>query len=199
MSSTRSSDIEAAKTPKEFLEGFSNFAEFIASDDDLSIYRRFRSLSARNLLYLQAELQVLEAQLRDLDEKGKAEIDNGGNLGDKIELLQVARDWESFVRKADHEDERQMKKMKMVIEIRRVMKEYQKALLLQSKVMALDAPGERALDVFKRWFERKQPLVGYGGELLSDKADVVSLRKEVDPDRLSKFMQDHFGYLFKMK
>lgn len=75
----------------------------------------------------------------------------------------------------------------------------EEALLLQSKVLALDTPGERVLDVFTRWFELKQPLAGYGGELLSDKADIVSLRKEVDPDRLSKFMQDHFGYLFKVK
>lgn len=126
MSSTRSSDIEASKTPKEFLEGYADFAEFIASDDDLSIYRRFRPLSARNLLYLQAELQVLEARLRDLDEKSKAEIDNGRNLGEKMEILQAARDWESFVRKAELGDERQMEKLKVVVEIRRVMKEYRK-------------------------------------------------------------------------
>ena len=128
MSTTKSSDIEAATKPKEFLEGYADLAEYIVSDEDLSVYRRFCSLSARNLLYLQAELQVLEAQLRNLDKKCQADIENGGDLGEKMEILQAAKDWESFVRKANFGDERQLEKMKIVMEIRRVMKEYRKLI-----------------------------------------------------------------------
>lgn len=47
-------DQEALRVPKEFLDEYVDFAEFIASNDQLSIFRQFRSLAARNLLYLEA-------------------------------------------------------------------------------------------------------------------------------------------------
>ena len=42
-------------------------AATIASDQDLSIFRRFGLLNTRNLLYLQYELMALETRLQELD------------------------------------------------------------------------------------------------------------------------------------
>jgi len=58
-----------AGKPNEFHVGFADFSEYIASDDHLSLYKGFPSLGARNLLYLQAELQVLEKELKLLDDR----------------------------------------------------------------------------------------------------------------------------------
>jgi hypothetical protein len=56
-------DQEASRAPKEFLDGYVDFAEFVASDGQLSIFTQFGSLAARNLLYLEAELQLLPFEI----------------------------------------------------------------------------------------------------------------------------------------
>ena len=40
----------------------------MSSDRDLALYRRFGTLNARNVLYLQSELMSLENRLQELDE-----------------------------------------------------------------------------------------------------------------------------------
>ena len=57
------------------MEGYAKFASFIAADHGMSIYRRFSTLSANNLLHLQAELVHLEAQLRDIITEDKTSGD----------------------------------------------------------------------------------------------------------------------------
>ncbi len=47
--------------------GYGAIATIMSSDRDLSIYRRFGVLNARNLLYLQSELMALETRLQELD------------------------------------------------------------------------------------------------------------------------------------
>jgi hypothetical protein len=49
--------------------GFPAIAHFIAQDDDAAIFRRFDSLGARNLLYLQSNLNTLEAKLLTFDQE----------------------------------------------------------------------------------------------------------------------------------
>lgn len=51
-------------------------AERMALKPQTAIYRRFDALNARHLLYLQAELSVLEKKLRDVEEE-----DNVKKLG----------------------------------------------------------------------------------------------------------------------
>lgn len=58
------------------LEGFPEFAEFIARDRDAAIYRQFERLSARNLLYQQSELHDLEKQLEDSDRADTKDVNN---------------------------------------------------------------------------------------------------------------------------
>jgi hypothetical protein len=126
--STTSADIEIAKRPKEYLEGFADFSHYIASDDSLSVYRRFGSLGSRNILYLQAELQFLEQQLEELDDADRELIQ--GNAGDEKKLVDdAARAWESFTYQDKNGNEMQRKKMKLILRIREVMKAYGELLI----------------------------------------------------------------------
>lgn len=47
--------------------GYPSLAALTGRDKAFSIFRRFRTLSARSLLYLQSELMELESQLRTID------------------------------------------------------------------------------------------------------------------------------------
>jgi hypothetical protein len=126
--STTSTDIETAKRSKEYLEGFADFSHYIASDDSLPIYRRFGSLGSRNILYLQAELQFLEQHLDELDDADRELIQ--GNSGDEKKLLDdAARARESFTYQDKNGNERQRKKMKLILRIREVMKAYGELLV----------------------------------------------------------------------
>jgi hypothetical protein len=51
-----------------YLVGYGRIATAVALDADLHIFRAFKSLNARNVLYLQSELMELEDTLSDLDE-----------------------------------------------------------------------------------------------------------------------------------
>ncbi len=72
------------------LEGYPSFAEFIAKDKDAAIYRRYESLSARNLLYQQSEIHELERQATELDEEEAKNIENENTQ-------QAARRWSHYV------------------------------------------------------------------------------------------------------
>ena len=71
------------------LEGYPSFAEFIAKDKDAAIYRRYASLSARNLLYQQSELHQLEKQAAELDQEEAKDIENQN-------AQQAARYWANY-------------------------------------------------------------------------------------------------------
>jgi hypothetical protein len=122
--SSSSPDIKAKTLKPEYLPGFTEFSHFIASDDVFTIYRRFEALSARNILYLQAELQSLECQLQKLDEEDAALINSGATGAEKDHVEEAARVWESFSAQVDAGVERQVEKMKVLRRIREVMKEY---------------------------------------------------------------------------
>ena len=72
------------------LEGYPSLAEFVAKDKDAAIYRRFESLSARDLLYQQSELHELEKQAAELDEKEAKNIEDENSQ-------QAARYWIHYV------------------------------------------------------------------------------------------------------
>jgi hypothetical protein len=48
--------------------GYRGFSAFLASDNDFLIFRRFGSVNARLLLYLQDEIAVLEKDLEELED-----------------------------------------------------------------------------------------------------------------------------------
>lgn len=80
----------------------------------------------RNLLYFQAELQLLEVRLEELDEADKYMI---AGLKDSREILRAeaaARSWEDLQKQAREGDVKLAEKLGIIYEIRALMKEYGK-------------------------------------------------------------------------
>jgi hypothetical protein len=117
-------DVEAARDEKEYLRGYSDFSHFIASDYSLSIYRKFAVLGARNLLYLQGELQLLELQLAELDDEDKKTIGLSRDSDEALETEKAARSWEDLIRLADEGNDQKVEKLRIIYKIRKLMKEY---------------------------------------------------------------------------
>ena len=98
-------------------DGYPSAAAWIAQDADgeAFIFRRFSRLGARNLLYLQAEVIVLERQLDGFDQATHDSFD--------MQLKSTARDWEAFedsrARSAEVEE-----RMRLVLRLRARLKEY---------------------------------------------------------------------------
>ncbi|KAM0249351.1 hypothetical protein ACHAQJ_009112 [Trichoderma viride] len=99
-------------------EGFAQVARWIALDPDKEafMYRRFDELAARNLLYLQSELLVLEYQLNQLDK-------NDANSSD-MDLRDAIMTWETLVRQCNSGNEGARVRMDLVVEMRAKLKEY---------------------------------------------------------------------------
>jgi hypothetical protein len=117
-------DIGAARGGKEYLDGYVGFSEFIASDYSLSIYRKFGSLAARNLLYLEAELQLLQFQFGALDDADSAIPTRPGDDVEKARTENANRSWDDLKQQVMEGDTRQAEKLRMIYELRRLTKEY---------------------------------------------------------------------------
>lgn len=102
---------------------YSTFADFIATDDELPIFRRFDRLNARNLLYLQSELIALEARLQTLD----GEDDKDGSM----DVMLSAKCWETLLLRAE-EHPHEIERMELIRKIRIVIKEYSKSCVTGS-------------------------------------------------------------------
>ena len=109
---------------EEYLPGYVDFSHFVASDYSLSIYRKFAVLGARNLLYLEAELQLLEFQLHALDDSDKLITQQDADEVQRTRAEAAIRSWDDLKRQALEGDERQTGKLRMIYRLRRLMKEY---------------------------------------------------------------------------
>jgi len=113
-------DLEAgaeSQTPGVLSKGFSAVASKIAADPDktTTIYRRFDKLSARNLLFYQAELAELESQQEVLDNEDRRAIDEYSD--------NCQRDWRWFEEGAKVEG-RERRKMNLAMRVRHTLEKY---------------------------------------------------------------------------
>ncbi|OIW26519.1 hypothetical protein CONLIGDRAFT_683493 [Coniochaeta ligniaria NRRL 30616] len=167
-------------------EGFADVARWISldSDSETSIYRRFHELGARNLLYLQAELLVLEKKLNELDEQDVRT--------DDMDLKDAARTWEVLTQRhaaglGDAKD-----RIELIEKIQTKLREYHEALLLQSEISKLKRPNKRVLDAYRLWFKKPYPaLGGLAKTFLDTPEDLVGLNTS-ETDYLSLFLRRHW-------
>lgn len=77
----------------QYVMGYPRFAAFISSDEDRSttIYRRFERLSARNLLYLETELQELEETQDRLDASSRLDQNLASSMQSLEELNMLSK------------------------------------------------------------------------------------------------------------
>lgn len=99
-------------------EGFAQVARWVALDPDkeTSIYRKFDELAARNLLYLQSELLVLENKLDQLDRNDAK--------SDDMDLADAIMTWETLERQYNTGSEKARVRMDLIVKIRAKLKEY---------------------------------------------------------------------------
>jgi hypothetical protein len=86
------------------LIGFQQLSAYISSDPSLSIFRKFATLNARNILYLQSELATLEERLLHLDAWADRKGREGG-MGNDIWAL--PRSWRAMRRAGERHDEKE--------------------------------------------------------------------------------------------
>ena len=97
--------------------GYPKIADFMGQYPTLAMVRRFKGLNARNLLYLQAELVLIEKRLLEIE---KADAKNE-------DTKQYARDYEWLMMSAETEGNEQWK---LIQKMREKLKEYSESLLL---------------------------------------------------------------------
>ncbi len=89
---------EIEKKPWKYI-GYKGYSEFLASENDFFIFRKFASLNSRIALRLQDQLSVLNGELEELDirysRKDAADVNNGSFRYDQVdrsELLERIQD-----------------------------------------------------------------------------------------------------------
>lgn len=89
----------ATRYPYQRPKGYPMLAGLMGRRPQMGIYRRFAYLNAQNLLYMQAELVVLENQLKEVQDQD-AEIKGNSSTEDMAEdsPLRRAFDWETLSR-----------------------------------------------------------------------------------------------------
>ncbi|KAK1526656.1 hypothetical protein CPAR01_13184 [Colletotrichum paranaense] len=161
------------------------FSEFIASDPELSVFRSFQALSARNLLHLQSRMLEIEAELQKSDEDDATSVDDASRLATKC--------WEVFALRAQEKDSREAKKMDLVNRLQETIKEYHEALVLRSQIMKFTAPNDRVFRVFQGWFDSEQPFLGHGHDLPGKRDDFIGLAASSGADFLTRNLEDLAG------
>jgi hypothetical protein len=113
-------DIENVHEDLNRKNGYASVAAWIARDPDNEtfVYRRFDKLSARNLLYFQSELLMLEKRLDELDQEVQ--------MSESLDLKDAARTWELLVKQKEQGDSKAQERIKVLAELRMKLKEYRK-------------------------------------------------------------------------
>lgn len=92
---TKPSKLDVEEKPWKYV-GYRGYTEFISSDDDFYVLRRFGNINIRLALRLQDDISSLEERLEDLDviysSKEAEDLNNGtfrDDLEDRAELLDL--------------------------------------------------------------------------------------------------------------
>ncbi|KAH6663075.1 hypothetical protein B0J14DRAFT_280064 [Halenospora varia] len=188
------------------VNGFPRVADKIASDPDktTTIYRRYDRLSARNLLFLEAEIAELEAQQNKYDNDDLVAINQVG--------IECHSDWTKFERYANEKDgngkhtqQRQAVRMELALKIKGKLKEYHEALAVHQTLLNSKPPASTTVKAMRNWFldinsgkmDPRPQLWGSSETKYDDIHDLVALRVPADQDRLSDFIFNNFGVFFQ--
>ncbi|KAF2441969.1 hypothetical protein P171DRAFT_366077 [Karstenula rhodostoma CBS 690.94] len=176
---SRASSNASQNKPK----GYPMLAAQIEKRPELAMFRRFGGLNAENLLYLQAELVLLEDELR----KQQAE-DHSSSVEAKAKY---ALNWYHLRNSRNNGDSKQLD---LVHRIRETLWQYNEALIQQSRVLSYPEPDQYDLKYMQRFLHSQEhmdlcllgpdaTIWGSLSEPHSHSADLASLcpRKKEDP------------------
>ena len=95
------------------MEGYAKLASLMGAYPEVAILRRFGALNAQNLLYLQAELVALEANLRACESQDRS----------RPERSAFSKDWYTLSQSA-LADEESGDQWRTVLKIRKRLRQY---------------------------------------------------------------------------
>ncbi|ETN46597.1 uncharacterized protein HMPREF1541_00783 [Cyphellophora europaea CBS 101466] len=167
------------------MEGYARIAEQTSYHPSLGIYRRFAALNAQNILYLQAEIHELEADLRSYAAADAAQPKHTARA-------HYSRNWHKLAR-AQGEDRQQWHTIET---LRAKLKEYNELLTQQALIARYyRKPRHYDLDVLRSCFkDAAMPdwyLLGLDSTIWDDPSlahDLISLDPN-DPDADDKLTQ----------
>ncbi|KAI1173336.1 hypothetical protein F4777DRAFT_600714 [Nemania sp. FL0916] len=123
-------------------EGYPRLASLMGTHPEMAAFRRFGSLNALNLLYLQAELIGLEDQLQ---KNAKIDAECG-----HFERSIYHRDWRTLSESVTRDDG-DCTQWQTMLEARRKLTEYNQAIYLQQIITKLGPPSEQDFKSLKSW------------------------------------------------
>ncbi|KAK6344315.1 hypothetical protein TWF696_007955 [Orbilia brochopaga] len=187
---SRDPEKDAPVKSMTFAPGYPSTAAIMSTDAELSVYRRFDRLSARNLLYYQADLMYMESELDKLDEEDRL-LENSD---DKYHLRHFKELWEG-------RSDRTMKRRNLIQDIRFTMKEYHECLFYYKQLMECSEPSDRVLTSIRNWRANQgdPPILDISEQAYEKtfEADLIALKPPKCDDPLSIFVQDNLGKFFK--
>ncbi|KAK3390116.1 hypothetical protein B0H63DRAFT_464808 [Podospora didyma] len=166
--------------------GYTAAASWIARDPDSEtfVFRKFDKLAAVNLLYLQSEILDLEKRLEEMHLITIGSYD--------MNLRDAASTWETLVSQCQGDGARQdaKERMRLIRELRQLLREYHETLLLQSQVAQLKRPESRVLAALRNFFQSPHHILGGKAKsFLNNSADLVALKTPAEVDYLSSFLR----------
>ncbi|KAI3330101.1 hypothetical protein F4824DRAFT_492444 [Ustulina deusta] len=132
--------------------GYSRLAEYMGQQPQLSIFRRFGTLTNANLLYLQAELTDLERQLEFVQKQ-----DNQSNDDARRRYF---RSWYQLSESAGLDvGSPEREQYELIMKLRKLMDQYHQALYFHNAALALRTPHIKILGDLREWMRR--PTMGF--------------------------------------
>ncbi|KAL8788161.1 MAG: hypothetical protein Q9213_001800 [Squamulea squamosa] len=189
------------------MDGYPRLARLMGSNPALAIFRRYGSLNAQNILYMQAEINELEKELQDIAREDR--------LSEHAERQRYSREWWRLAR-AQGADSLQWKKC---LEVRAKLNEYScvsprnaetrltlrldSALLNAKEVFSMTAPIEQDIRFLRTWLSRPESGDNFlrGGEAslwgIDNTSDLVALSKRPgEHDVFTNWIANSVLYLF---
>ena len=206
-----SEKIFPAKSIHIRMEGYAKLASLMGSHPEVAILRRFATLNAQNLLYLQAELVALENDLQSIAAEDCAS-------GDPHRTI-YSRDWYTLSQSENRTagDKRAGKQWQTVLSIRDKLKDYSnlgtiasatpviskllivfrdEALHHQIALTALRPVNPRDLAFLQQWMQRPSMgnvyLLGRDSNIWSetDSSDLIALHARHAEDPFTRWLSD---------
>jgi putative sterol carrier protein len=97
--------------------------QFIGSDAQLSIWRRYDTVSSHNLLHLEAELQLLEFKIQELDRED-FKSNEESTRDERSYIDDAGRCWEVLVKQAETGNKSAEKRQALDTKLKASLKEY---------------------------------------------------------------------------
>lgn len=175
---------------QNLVTGYPKLAGQMGLIPETTIFRSFAALQAQNILYLQAELVLLEKRLR------KRELIDSQDLNGLKSLYSL--DWYWLSQSGGDGDEEQWK---LVQQIRAKLREYNEALIQQNIILAFPGPSKWDLNYVQHYLATKDmgplalagddaPIWGSTKEPNSFCPDLITLRPRHNEDTFSRWVTE---------